>query len=264
MSRSYRYDPDGGEQPRQSWERQNVADCLGDIWPEENAPARPKRRRRREKASSCEAATPERAMEMMRDRIDTVLSTLVDRRIFPPHEKEDYTQILNIHICRMLPFYEQGRTGWNEREASIRRYLNVLVDSAVADIVRHCMANKSQILATAVPVQEADDDDEDEDGHSVSMPYSRNPYRNPRRNMEALWIRMDIEVLMEMLTEEERVTLDLRIQGFTYPEIANKLNSRLSLGVDRFHVMNVTMEGVRRAALKCGFVPGSGFGGQRK
>ena len=261
MSRSYRYDPDGGEQPRQSWERQNVADCLGDIWPEENAPARPKRRRRREKASSCEAATPERAMEMMRDRIDTVLSTLVDRRIFPPHEKEDYTQILNIHICRMLPFYEPGRKGWNDRSASLLRYLNVCVDSAVANIVKHCATRKCSVFNNAMPVLEACEDEDDDEGAQAILPFSDNPFRDPRRYLEELCLRMDVEVLFGMLTEEERIALDMRIQGCTFPEIADEINNRLDLGVDRFHVMNVTMEGVRRAARKCGFEPPSGCRG---
>lgn len=257
MSRSYRYSPDGDEH-RPSWKRPVESASLGEIWPNGDARPRKQRKLRQAKTGFCGPVKPEQAMELMRDRVDTVLATLIDRRIVPPFEKEDYAQILNIQICRMLPFYEPGRTGWNDREASLLRYLNVVVDSAVADIVRHCAAKKSQILGTAVPVQEASDNDEEEDGDSISLPYSHNPYRDPRRHMEELWLRMDLESLSKMLTEEERITLDMRVQGNTYPEIVEELNARLRLGVDRFHVMNVTMDGIRKAAIKCGFEPSSG------
>lgn len=249
MGKTYGYNPkEEAVTNRPSWERLD-----GECDFEEHAPKPKKRKRRSRQQDFRGPVTPEQAMEMMRDRIDTALSNLMGRRIVPPSEKEDYTQILNVQICRMLPFYSPERTGWNERAASLRRYLNVVVDSAVADIVRHCMANKSQILASAVPVQEADDDEEDEDGISASLPCLLNPYRESRRHMENLWLRMDLEVLSAMLTEEERMTLAMRFQGYTYPEIVDALNSRLQLGVDRFHVMNVTMAGIRRAAIKCGF-----------
>lgn len=252
MSKSYRYDPDAEEPCRPSWERRDDAASLGEAWPD-GEEARPVRVRRRKAELVCGPATPERAMEMMKDRIDTVLSTLEKRRIFAPHEKEDYAQILNIHICRMLPFYDPGRRGWNDRTASLLRYLNVCVDSAVANIVKHCMTRKCNVT-THVPIQKATVDEE-EDDDSTPLPYSCNPFRDPRRYFDELWLHMDLEVLAGMLTEEGRIALDMRLCGCTYPEIAEGINSRLHLDVDRFHVMNVTMEGVRRAALKCGFRP---------
>lgn len=261
MSKSYRYDPDAEEPSRPSWERRDDATSLGEVWPDGEDAARPVRVRRRKAELVCGPATPERAMEMMKDRIDTVLSTLEKRRIFAPHEKEDYAQILNIHICRMLPFYDSGRRGWNDRTASLLRYLNVCVDSAVANIVKHCMTRKCNVFNNAMPVLEACDDEDDDDGAPAILPFSDNPFRDPRRYLEELCLRMDVEVLFGMLTEEERIALDMRIQGYTFPEIADEINDRLHLGVDRFHVMNVTMEGVRRAARKCGFEPPSGCRG---
>ena len=178
----------------------------------------------------------------------------------PPFEKDDYTQILNIHICRTLPLYEPGRTGWKDREASLLRYLNVVVDSAVADIVKHCMTKKCNVN-TKIPIQDESDEEEDEEVESLTP--ARNPYRDPRRYMEELWLRMDVEAMMEMMTPEERIALRMRLDGCTYPEIADGINARLKLGVDRFHVMNVTMEGVRRVARKCGFEEPRGTGKAR-
>ena len=252
MSKSYRYNPEDEEVSNvPSWERPDEAFSVGEMWPGEEASARPRRRKTVRTADPHAPATPEEAIDLMKDRVDTILSTLVQRGLFPPHEKEDYAQILNIHICRTLPLYDPGRTGWNNRAASLRRYLNVVVDSAVANIVKHCRTRKVTAMA-AMPLPDEDGGDECDD---TGRPCGGNPYRNHRRYMEGLWLRMDLEVLSRMLTDEERIALEMRLRDFTYPEIADETNARLHLGVDRFHVMNVTMEGVRRAARRCGFSP---------
>lgn len=263
MGKTYRYNPEGGCESRPSWKRSEDTASLGEMWPKDGAPARPKRKRAKKATGGFGSVTPEQAMDMMRDRIATVLSTLIHRRILPPHEKDDYTQILNIHICRMLPFFEPGRKGWKDQIASLLRYLNVVVDHAVANIVKHCMTRKRCILKNAMPVEEAceDEEEDDENEGQAILPYSNNPFRDPHGYMEELWLRMDVETLLGMLTEEERIALEMRIQGYTYPEIADETNYRLHLGVDRFHVMNVTMDGIRKAARKCGFEPPLGFPG---
>ena len=58
-----------------------------------------------------------------------------------------------------------------------------------------------------------------------------------------------------MLTPEQRIALNLRMEGYTYPEIADEVSRILGVKVDRFHIMMVTMEYIRKAARKCGFAP---------
>ena len=253
MSKSYRYDPDGGENSKRlSWERPN-----GEVgfW-EGEMDLKPIRRRKpgrgKKQTLSCPPMSEEWAIEIMAPYVAKELNGLAARKIIAPHEVEDYTQILNVHICRMLPLYDEDRAGENGKKATVKRYLTVAVNSAVADIVRLTMSKKSCLPMVPMPELKDDGDREGEgkcsDNHWVS---------DGCRSVRDLWFRMDLAVLSSMLTPEERIATNLRVRGYTYPEVAKEVSRILGINVDRFHVMNVTMERVKKAARKCGFVPPS-------
>ncbi len=231
MSRSYRYNPD-----------------------EDSAELTPAKRRRARRVKDEATAHPpmseEWAMELLKPHVVASLKSLADRNIIASYEIEDYTQILNVHICRMLPLYDEEHVGESGKSASVEWYLKVAVNSAVTDIVRLAMSRKSHLPMVPMPELHDDEDRESErkcsDNHWVS---------DGCRSVRDLWFRMDVAVLSEMLTPEERITTNLRVQGYTYPEIAEAVTRILGVTVDRFHIMNVTMERVRKAARKCGFVP---------
>ena len=250
MSRSYRFDKDENAiSNRPSWERHDEDMDFAD----EPVEMRSVHRRKKQKGKGAISHPPmseEWAMELMAPFVSSELRGLAERRIIAPHEIEDYTQILNVHICRMLPLYDEERTGENGKNASVKRYLTVAVNSAVTDIVRNAMSRKSNL--PLVPMPELVDDETRENETKCSD----NAYISDQcRSVRDLWFRMDLAVLSEMLTPEERVTLNLRIMGYTYPEVAMEVSRILCVQVDRFHIMNVTMERIRKAARKCGFVP---------
>lgn len=257
MSRSYRYDPDeGGEESRPSWKRQkdaaefeSLSESFEDAFDENQQPKKAKGKRRTPPGGTS-ALSPEWAMELMKDRIDTVLSTLARRHVIAWHEKDDYAQILNIHICRMVPFYDPERTGWNERKTSALRYLNVVVDSAVSSIVRHSMFLKRAM--PTVPMPELVDDEDREDERTLC---DLTPYEDNRRPFETLWLEMDIETIAAKMTGEERIAFLMRLEGCTFSEVADGINAALGTSVDRFHVMNVVMEKVRKTVKDCGYGP---------
>ena len=249
MSRSYRYNPDDTSVSNcPAWERTNSYGDLGEATGE----ARPARRSTRRKKSTPihPPMSEEWAMELMAPNILGGLSGLAERSIIAPHEIDDYTQILNAHICRILPLYDEEHVGKRGVTASVERYLTVAVNSALTDIAKLALSRKATLPVVPMPTLADDEDIEDEskcsDNHYVS---------DNCRSIKDLWFRMDVAVLSEMLTPEQRIALNLRMEGYTYPEIADEVSRILGVKVDRFHIMMVTMEYVRKAARKCGFAP---------
>ena len=102
----------------------------------------------------------------------------------------------------------------------------------------------------------------DEDGGDRSKDCEGEPFSDRCRCFRDLWFRMDFETLRLMLGDEELLALDLRLDGLSYADVADEMSRRLGVNVDRFHIMNVTMKGVRKAALKCGFEPAAGQEGE--
>lgn len=257
MSKSYRYDPEeGGAGKRPRWKRNEDAAESGAL-PEspveasgENRQPKKARGKRGVPQEGASGLSPEWAMELMKGRINTVLSTLARRGVIAWHEKEDYEQILNIHICRMAPFYDSERTGWNERKTSALRYLNVVVNSAVASIVRHSMFRRRAMPTIPIPPLR-DEEDRDDD----AMPCDLTPYEDRRRPFDTLWLGMDIDTMAAKMEAEERMAFFGRLEGCTFAEVADGINAALGTSVDRFHVMNVTMEKVRKTVRDCGYGP---------
>ena len=127
MSRSYRYNPDGDSaQSRPAWERGEGSRRSDDELDFGCVVATPLKRRRAGTRSRCEPApmTPEWAVELMRARVSAVVDLLVVGGVIARHEYEDYTQIINAHICRILPLYDGERRNAKGRKAGAERFLD--------------------------------------------------------------------------------------------------------------------------------------------
>lgn len=256
MSRSYRYNADEeAVSNRPSWERPDEGRSLGGVWPgEEEAWEKPRRKPRKAKkpTASHPPMSEAWAIERMAPLISKELRGLAARGVIAPHEIEDYTQILNVHVCRMLPLYDEEHVGQTGKKADVVRYLTIAVNSAVTDIVRRALTRKSCLPTSLMPELHDDEDRKDEtkcsDNHWIS---------DGCRSIRDLVFRMDLAVLSEMLTPEERTATNLRIMGYTFPEVAAEVSRILGISVDRYHIMNVTMPRVQKVARKCGFIPAS-------
>ena len=198
--------------------------------------------------------SPEAAIALMRPKVRMELSSLAKQGIIAPHEKQDFEQILNMHICRMLPSYDPERTGHDGRKASPRRYLNYVVHNALSDIVRHKMARKRAIPTIPMPLLE-DDVAGDDERQELDL----EPYTDKRRPHDTLTLKMDLETIAERLTPAERITLRMRIEGYSFAEIARAVNARLNTAIDRFHVMNVLLRKVAKALSEAGYAPQKGW-----
>ena len=255
MSRSYRYNPDDDSaQSRPAWERGEGSRRSDDELDFGCVVATPLKRRRTG-TSRCEPApmTPEWALELMRGRVSAVVDLLVVGGVIARHEYEDYAQIINAHICRILPLYDGERRNAKGRKAGVERFLSFAVDNVVKNIKKHVARRRRNVPTVPIGPLEGD-----EDGGDRAKDCEGEPFSDRCRCFRDLWFRMDFETLKLMLGDEELLALDLRLDGLSYADVADEMSRRLGVNVDRFHIMNVTMKGVRKAALKCGFEPAAG------
>ncbi len=76
--------------------------------------------------------------------------------------------------------------------------------------------------------------------------------------------RMDVVTLISMLTEEERMTLAMRYEGYTDIEIAEALTLAFHRATDRHRVQKVHAVHIQEKARKGGFFPPSEARGREK
>lgn len=259
MSRSYRYNADeGGYADRPSWDRSENAYFVdaGMCDSCEETPASPKRTRGKRRAANTYAPmTPEWAIELMKDKVAMTVGALLTQRVIPPYERDDYTQEFNILVCNLLPQYDPERTDENGIGAGVERFLSVAIDNAAKNVkMRVARRRKNIPVVPFIDLNDGGDEGSaDESGDGVQC--EGNPFKDNRRYMEALWLKMDLEVLSRRLTMEERLTLACRLADFTYQEVAEYVSDRLGVKMLRFHIMENTMVSLRKKAQECGFEP---------
>lgn len=259
MSRSYRYNADeGGYADRPSWERsENAGFADAELCePCEEESASPKRKaRKRRNVNPYAPMTPEWAIELMKDKVTLTVGGLLAQRVIQPYERDDYTQEFNILVCNLLPQYDPYRTDENGVGAGVERFLSVAIDNAAKNVkMRVSRRRKNVPVVPFIDLKDGGEDDaEDEGGDGAQC--EGNPFKDNRQYMEALWLKMDLEVLSRRLTMEERLTLACRLADFTYQEVAEYVSDRLGVRVLRYHIMENTMVSLRKKAQECGFEP---------
>ena len=259
MSRSYRYNADeGGYSDRPSWDRSETADFVdaGMCEPCEEMPDFPERARgKRRDANHHEPMTPDWAIELMKDKVRMTVGTLVSQCVIPPYEREDYTQEFNILVSNLLLKYDPERTDENGIRAGVERFLSVAIDNAAKNVkMRVARRRKNIPVVPFIDLNEGGDECSDGEGGD-GVQCEGNPFKDNRQCMEALWLKMDLEVLSRRLTMEERLTLACRLADFTYQEIAEYVSDRLGVKILRYHIMENTMVSLRKKAQECGFQP---------
>ena len=259
MSKSYRYDPDEegyADSPR--WKRTDGDAAGADGAMPHDVPLRrkePRRAKRGKEAPQHSEMTPEWAIELMKDKVSMTVGTLLTQRVILPCEREDYVQQFNILVWKLLPQYDPARADANGVNAGVERFLSVAIDNAAKNVKMRVARRRRNF--PEVPFIDLSDcgDGEDDGEDGEGTPCEGNPFKDHRRHMEALWLRMDLEVLSRKLTMEERLTLACRLSDFTYQEIAEYVSDRLGVKVLRYHIMEYTMASLRKKALECGFEP---------
>ena len=109
-------------------------------------------------------------------------------------ETIDYTQIINAHICRILPLYDGERRNAKGRKAGAERFLSVAVDNVAKNIKKHVALRRKNV--PTVPIGPLEDDDDGGDG---AKDCEGEPFSDRCRCFRDLWFRMDFETLKLML-----------------------------------------------------------------
>ena len=265
MSRSYRYNADEeAVSNRPSWERGNNVESFdgGEAFEcADEAPVRTKRAKRKTRdANPHPPMTPEWAIELMKGKVALTVSALVSQRVIPPHEREDYVQEFNILVWNALPQFDPGRVDESGNTVGVERFLSVAIENAAKNVkMRIARRRKNVPLVPFVDLGEEEGDVES-DGGEEGPPCDANPYKAHRHCMEALWVKMDLEVLSRRLSMEERLTLSCRLAEFTYQEIAEYVSDKMGVSVQHYHIRETTMPHLQKKARMCGFEPHSGRG----
>ena len=251
MSRTYRYDPEAGcgrggksearrrDAERAASEAEPMPAAEGAFHGEGAFPGGSGR------AGEAEMAE---AVGMMRPRVEHLVWAMERDGVICRSEREDYVSILNCHICRVLPLYDREHVGRSGMKAELCRYLTVCVDSAAANVRRYL--SRSRRRATLVPVSASEPG-----AGSARAWWGGDLFGDRGRSAAHMVFCMDVDTLFGMLGEAERLALALRIEGMTFPEIADELSVVYGRRVTRFHVMNTLFPRIAKAARKCGFVP---------
>ncbi len=241
MSRTYRYDPDGGAaRPARKRDR-SMPGILFDSTDEYAW--------RPEGGASVSA---EEAIRLMKPRVDFMVDLLVGDGYIAEHEREDFASIVNCHIWRVLPGYDPDRVGSNGRKAGIGRYLTVCVNSVVMNIRQYLSRKKRR--AAVVPCSDVFEKCEASGGAWTGGDL----FGDRCRSAERMTFCMDVDTLFSMLGRLERESLRLRIEDWPLGDVADALTALTGRRVTRRMLYTGALRRIRAAALKCGFEPHPG------
>lgn len=198
----------------------------------------------------------EMAINMMHDRVDEVVSGFVAGALIQQYEHEDYVSIINAHICRALLTFDPSKKGKNGKKSSLSHFLWVVIDN-IAFVAREYLIKRREMRLNTGSIDKLEEEDEDE---LENLSSDDNSWLSDGcKSVEELILKMDLQVLGRMLTEEEMACLSGRIQGVSDAEIADRLGN----GADRYHIQKVVIPRIQEKARKCGFIPRSEVEGNR-
>ena len=225
MGKTYRFDPDAGENRRGRREWKNN--------PFERRSAQP------------ETITREWACKRMAEHIDFQLEELVEDQLICVCDKPEFTDMIHKYIDMAVDKYDPNhRSRRNGKTCSAVHYFTIVVDGIVNNIRKY----QEKKLKTHIPISYEDQKTAKENG-MISVECET--LSDHCRNVKELWFKMDVATLMSMLTDEERTVLCGRLQGYTDTEIAD------SLHIDRMRIVKTLMKHIREKARLCGFIPRS-------
>ena len=189
-----------------------------------------------------EKLTYEWALEKTSPRVEYWLAFMAENGTIQECDVEDYRSLVQRRLMRAVDLYDPERVGENGRRTSAYTYLKITVESTFANIVKAIDANGAvEVPISNLPPSELEGRDAvSEDDERLS---------DRCRGFEMLWLRMDLAVLVGMLTLREHVVLVRRLEGYSNQEIADELFTI------RQTVERTILPNLRRKARVCGFVP---------
>ena len=184
------------------------------------------------------------ALRSVEKRISYKLDCLIERGILNPCDKDFYESYVGDFVRRAASKYDPDHRNAEGKTSTAVHYFMVCVDNVMKTVTRHLTQKKR--CAVCVPIV----NDSVENAHAAGY-VSTEELRAPDRNVRDADFRMDVETMRSMLTDIERRVLDLRLAGFTFDEIAEKLGCVRSTLTRRY------MPRIQQVARECGFIPQS-------
>lgn len=245
MGKTYRHR--AGEQGELGWWEERAAS------EEVRRKRKGTRERRGEAQPQPEAMDISWAVERMKEHISFVVDALVKRQLIDDGEREEYTALFTATVCEAWPEYDPERKGAKSgKTASPVHFLTMKVDSKLANVMDYLAYRRWSL--TFCQIADAQDDEEC-GGPSISS--NDRCLSDECRGVEQLVFKMDVATLVSMLTEEERMTLAMRLAGYTDIEIAEALSLTFHRKTDRHRVQKVHAVHIQKKARLCGFIPPS-------
>ena len=244
MGKTYRYNPDG------------VSD--GFDWGEAKSAASAEvRKRRGRKKHSDPVMQPDGSMDLswaverMQEHVSFVVESLVKYQLIEEGERDEYTAVFNAVVCDAGVKYDPERKGKESgKTASPVHFMTMMVDAKLANVMDYLAYRRWTLKFQVIT------DDRDTAKNNDAFLWSGDKkLGDGRKWMKLVELKMDVETLFRMLTREERMTLAMRIEGYTDIEIAEALQLSFHRPCDRHRVQKVHVVHIQEKARKCGFFP---------
>ena len=228
MGRTYRYDADVG--PKRTAKKPKT-----------------RKEKKSKKRNAPVGLSVEWAIERTYDRANWGLELMIEEGLFSPSDKEYYLGEIQKKIRAAAPKYSpvaENKDGKLVR-VSQSHYALMVVDRALYTLRDHFKrgTNKLEFL----PITDGMSVEESQTKGCVHV----DELNDGGRSVKDLELKMDMKTLFSMLDPEERVTLRMRLEGYTMEEIGERL------GCDRFRVMRTILPHIGEVARECGFFPAS-------
>ena len=244
MGKTYRYNPDGASD--------------GFDWGEAKSAASAEvRKRRGRKKHSDPVMQPDGSMDLswaverMQEHVSFVVESLVKYQLIEEGERDEYTAVFNAVVCDAGVKYDPERKGKESgKTASPVHFMTMMVDAKLANVMDYLAYRRWTLKFQVIT------DDRDTAKNNDAFLWSGDKkLSDGRKWMKLVELKMDVETLFRMLTQEERMTLAMRIEGYTDVEIAEALALAFHRPCDRHRVQKVHVVHIQEKARKCGFFP---------
>ena len=228
MGKTVRYDPETKRKGKKPKKSEKSAWC--------NLPTKAK-------SDEPEQLSGEWAVRRMKDRINYEFEKLIEIGKMPADEKSFYVGYVEDQIRKNVHSYdpEYEKDG---RKCSMTHYVRTLTDWLIMNVRKHF--NRDKCKVEKVPITDAPIEEAEETGMISTESLS-----DECRSVRELEFKMDVATLRSILTKEERIVLNMRLEGYSNTEIGEAINR------DRHRVEKTLLPHIQEVARKCGFFPRS-------
>lgn len=232
MGKTYRRDPDG---------------CGDEEW------GRRAPKKKRSRKPQPEVMDLSWAVERMEAHVSYIVEALVADELIEEDEREEYIHLFTETVCEAGSTYDPTRKGKKSGlTASAVHYMTLIVDAKLANVMDYLAYRR-----WTLKFQSITDDKETAENDDTFIWSGDKSLSDGCRNVKRLEFKMDVQTLFAMLTGEERMTLAMRLAGFSDVEIAEALTLAFHRPTDRHRVQKVHNVHIEKKARRCGFFPPS-------